>query len=98
MAPLVVLVGGQRDARVEHRGHHVDERNLRQDHVIPVGCHVRDGAHQQAAGAAAMGGDSVGRGVAFLTRWSVTSMKSVKVFFLRSSLPSSYPRDRKSVV
>src|SRR3546814_7567067 len=38
---------------------------LRQDHVIPVGCHVRDRAHQQAAGAAAMGSDAVGRGVAF---------------------------------
>src|SRR3546814_20804975 len=38
---------------------------LRQDHVIPVGCHVRDRAHQQASGAAAMGSDAVGRGVAF---------------------------------
>jgi hypothetical protein len=59
VAPLVPLVHGQRDARVEHRGDDVDERHLG-DHgppaVRPLAEHR---ALQQAAGAQPAGGDPV---------------------------------------
>src|SRR3546814_5770565 len=47
VAPFVELVGGQRDAFIEHGGDHIDEWHLRDDHAIFAWCHVGDGAHQQ---------------------------------------------------
>ena len=66
IAPLVVLVGGQRDTRVEHGGDHVHERHLREDDVVLLRGHVGDRAHQQSTGAAAEGRHPVRRGMAFL--------------------------------
>ena len=64
IAPLVELVGRQRDALVEHRRHYIHERHLRDDRVVVSGRHVRDRAHQQAASAAAHRGDAPPVGIA----------------------------------
>ena len=93
VAPLVELVGRERDALVEHGRDHVDERHLRDDRAVVGRRHVGDRAHQQPAGAAAHRRHALARRRSPpRTRKRVTSMKSVKVFFLFSSLPSSYQR------
>ena len=53
VAPLVPLVDGQRDRRVEHRGHHVDERHLGHDRPPAVRALAEHRALEQPAGAQA---------------------------------------------
>src|SRR6185312_11832437 len=65
VAPFVEFIGGQRNAFVEHGGDHVDEGYVGCDAAVAVATHVGNGAHQQAAGAAAHGEDLVLRGVVF---------------------------------
>src|SRR5690606_1866301 len=60
IAPLVVLVVGQRDALVHHRRHHVHEGHVGDDGPVLLRRHVDHRAHQQAAGAAAHGRHPVG--------------------------------------
>ncbi len=63
VAPLVVFVGGERNAGVEHGGDHIDERHLRDHHAIVLRRHVGHRAHQQAAGATTGCGNAVLGGV-----------------------------------
>ena len=57
VAPLVPLVDGQRDRRVEHRGHHVDERHLGHDRPPSVRPLAEHRALEQPAGAQPAGGE-----------------------------------------
>jgi len=66
VAPLVELVGGERDALVEHRRDDVDERHLRDDRAVIGARLVGDRAHQQPAGAAAHCRHALRVGIAFL--------------------------------
>ena len=63
ITPLVPLEGRERDARVEHRGHDVDEGHPGHDAVPEVGPHREHRTHQQTAGAAAHRVDPVRVGV-----------------------------------
>ena len=54
IAPLGPFRRGERQRLVEDRVQHVDERHLGDDRAEQVGPHVRDRAHQQAAGRAAL--------------------------------------------
>ena len=64
VAPLVPLDDGERQRRVEDRRERVDERHVGEDAGEQLRREVRDGAHQQAAGRAALGDQPVGRRVA----------------------------------
>ena len=55
---------GERQRRVEHRVHHVDERHLRDHGPEQLGPQVGHRAHQQAARAAALDHEPFGRRVA----------------------------------
>ena len=66
VAPFVELVRRQRDGFVQHRRDDIDEGHLRDQQRVVVRRHVRDRAHQQAAGAAAEAGDAVFRRITFL--------------------------------
>ena len=58
VAPFGPFGRGERQARIEHGGKHVDEGHLGDDAEKQLGRHVGDGAHQHAAGAAALGDDA----------------------------------------
>ena len=53
IAPFVVLIGGERDAVVQHGGDHVDEGHLRDNAAVIAGAQIGNRAHEQSAGAAA---------------------------------------------
>mmetsp|Transcript_9904 Transcript_9904/g.32872 ORF Transcript_9904/g.32872 Transcript_9904/m.32872 type:complete len:700 (+) Transcript_9904:88-2187(+) len=54
VAPLLPLLRRERDRRVAHRHHQVDERHARHRGAPELGRHVDHVAHQQAAGGAAL--------------------------------------------
>ena len=66
VAPLVPLDHGQRQRRVQDRRQRVHERHPGEDAREQFRGQVRHGAHQQAAGAAALGDEPVGTGVALV--------------------------------
>ena len=55
ISPLVPLDDGEGERGVEDGGERVHERDVREDPREQLGCEVGDGAHQQAAGRAALG-------------------------------------------
>lgn len=59
IAPFQIFARRQRQAGVHHGIHHVDEGHGRVHGVEQLGTHVDDGAHQQAAGAAALDDEAV---------------------------------------
>jgi hypothetical protein len=64
VAPLIPLTRRQRDARVQHRRHAVDERDLRHHRPPPPRSHREHRPLQQAAGRQAAGDDPVRGGPA----------------------------------
>ena len=57
VAPFLVLADGEGESGVEHGVEDVHKGNVADDDAEEIGAHVGDGAHEEAAGAAAFGGE-----------------------------------------
>ena len=91
VAPFGPFGRGERQGVVEHGVEHVDERHLGDDAGPEVGPQVGDGAHQHAAGRAALGDDAgPWRCSRSAISVSAAAMKSVKVLALCSRRPFRY--------
>mmetsp|Transcript_8507 Transcript_8507/g.24626 ORF Transcript_8507/g.24626 Transcript_8507/m.24626 type:complete len:484 (+) Transcript_8507:196-1647(+) len=64
VAPLLPLANGERDARVAHGDHEVHEGHARDGGGEEVRPHVQHGAHEEAAGAAALAAHLLRHGIA----------------------------------
>ena len=64
VSPLLPFGWCQRQAVVEHRVDHIDERHFRNDAAEQIGPQIGDRTHQQPTGRAAMRDDFAGRRVA----------------------------------
>jgi hypothetical protein len=64
VAPLLVLLHGERQRRVEHGVEHVDEGHLDEGRVEELGAEVEHRAHQEPTCAPTGDGELAGRGVA----------------------------------